>query len=103
MDTEQPYLLSDLKLSDVSAMLSTNSRYVSEAIKNQRGCSFTQFVNGYRVEYAKKMLLSQPDRKMTEVISASGFSGESSFFRIFKSFTGLTPGEWIAQNNKGEA
>lgn len=98
MDNEQPYLLSDLKLSDVSAMLSTNSRYVSEAIKNQLGCSFTQFINGYRVEYAKKMLLRQPDRKMTEVISASGFSGESSFFRIFKSFTGLTPGEWIAQN-----
>ena len=99
MDEEQLYLRSDLKLSDISALLGTNGRYVSEAIKNQRGCSFTQFVNGYRVEYAKEMLRNQPDRKMTEVISASGFSGESSFFRTFKSFTGLTPGEWMAQNS----
>ena len=97
MDERQLYLRSDLKLSDISALLGTNGRYVSEAIKNQRGCSFTQFINGYRVEFAKEMLRSQPDRKMTEVITASGFSGESSFFRTFKSFTGLTPGEWIAQ------
>ena len=99
MDEEQLYLRSDLKLSDISALLGTNGRYVSEAIKNQRGCSFTQFVNGYRVEFAKDMVRNQPDRKMTEVISASGFSGESTFFRTFKSFTGLTPGEWIAQNS----
>lgn len=98
MDAEKPYLRSDLKLSDVSTRLNTNSRYVSEAIRNQRGCSFTQFVNGYRVEHAKRLMRENPDRKITEIATLSGFSGESSFFRTFKSFTGLTPKEWIAQN-----
>ncbi len=96
MDNEKPYLRSDLKLSDVSALLSTNSRYVSEAIRNQCGSSFTQFVNGYRVEHAKRLMQENPDRKITEIAVLSGFSGESSFFRTFKTFTGLTPKEWIA-------
>jgi YesN/AraC family two-component response regulator len=98
MDNEKSYLRSDLKLSDVSALLSTNSRYVSEAIRNQCGSSFTQFVNGYRVEHAKRLMRENPDRKITEISVLSGFSGESSFFRTFKTFTGLTPKEWIAQN-----
>jgi AraC-like DNA-binding protein len=98
MDNEKSYLRSDLKLSDVSALLSTNSRYVSEAIRNQCGSSFTQFVNGYRVEHAKRLMRENPDRKITEIAVLSGFSGESSFFRTFKTFTGLTPKEWIAQN-----
>lgn len=102
MDAEKTYLRSDLKLSDVSSMLSTNSRYVSEAIKSQRDCSFTQFVNGYRVEHAKRLMRENPDRKITEIAVLSGFSGESSFFRTFKTFTGLTPKEWIAQNQSVE-
>lgn len=97
MDAEKPYLRSDLKLSDVSTRLNTNSRYVSEAIRNQRGCSFTQFVNGYRVEHAKRLMREDADRKITEIATLSGFSGESSFFRTFKSFTGFTPKEWVAK------
>lgn len=98
MEQEKLFLNSDLKLSDVSAVLSTNSRYVSETIRNQRQTSFTQFVNGYRVEHAKKLMKENTDRKIAEIATLSGFSGESSFFRTFKSFTGVTPKEWIAQN-----
>jgi len=99
MDEEQLYLKNDLKLSDISAKLFTNSRYVSEAIKNQQGCSFTQFVNGYRIDHAKEMLSKNPERKISDIATESGFTGESSFFRTFKSFTGITPKEWITRNN----
>ena len=98
MEQQKLFLNSDLKLSDLSAVLSTNSRYVSETIRNQRQTSFTQFVNGYRVEHAKKLMKENADRKIAEIATLSGFSGESSFFRTFKSFTGVTPKEWIAQN-----
>jgi len=96
MDEQKPYLNSDLKLQDVADALRTNRTYVSNCIRSQRGCSFSQFVNAYRVEYAQQLLRQHPDKKITMVWMASGFSSESSFFRTFKAVTDTTPKEWMA-------
>ena len=84
---------------DVADELEVPSRMVSDIIKVNRGCSFAQFVNGYRIEYAKQLLRDRPDTKMTAVYVESGFSNEMSFFRTFKTFTGMTPKEWMVQND----
>jgi AraC-like DNA-binding protein len=34
--------------------------------------------------------------KITEVFLSSGFANETTFFRIFKAVTGMTPNEWKA-------
>lgn len=94
MEQEKPYLNSDLKLVDLAAMLATNRNYISSCINTQRGCSFSQFVNEYRVAHAQKLMRSQPDIKNSEVWMSSGFSTEASFFRTFKAVTGMTPSEW---------
>jgi len=94
MEQEKPYLNSDLKLVDLAAMLATNRNYISSCINTQRGCSFSQFVNEYRVVHAQKLMRSQPDIKNSEVWMSSGFSTEASFFRTFKAVTGMTPSEW---------
>ena len=96
MDEEQLYLRSDLKVQDVAVSLGTNSHYVSECINSVRGQTFTQFVNVCRVRHAQE-LLRQPDAKISSVSIQSGFSTESSFFRNFKSVTGMTPREWLAK------
>ena len=95
---QRPYLNSELKLQDVAASLGTNSRYISACINQCEGCSFTQYVNSFRVDYAKQLLREQPDMKIATLSTLSGFSGESSFFRIFKAATGTTPREWKEQN-----
>ena len=94
MKQQQPYLNSDLKLVDVATMLATNRNVISSCINTQRGCSFSQFVNEYRVAYAQELMRSQPDVKISEVWMQSGFSTETSFFRAFKAATGKTPSEW---------
>ena len=93
MENEQPFLNSNLKITDVAAMLHTNRTYVSNCINNQRNCSFMQFINTYRVAYAQK-LMKETDKKIPEIWLASGFANETSFFRTFKSVTGMTPSEW---------
>ena len=97
MEQQQLYLNSELKLADVAAKLGTNRNVVSACINSQHGCSFSQFVNDYRVGYAQQMMRRQPDIKISEVWISSGFSTESSFFRAFKASTGMTPTEWKAQ------
>ena len=100
VEQRKMYLDCSLKVADVAAVVGTNSRYVSDCIKASRGCTFTQFVNNYRIEQGKRLLLQQPDAKITSVALQSGFANETSFFRTFKSMTGMTPREWVAQQNE---
>jgi AraC-like DNA-binding protein len=51
--------------------------------------TFTEFVNQYRVNQAKKLLLL--DNTVTEVCFQCGFESHSYFNRIFKKVTGLNP------------
>ena len=97
MEDQQPYLNSELKVQDVADALGTNRTYVSNCIRSQRGSSFSQFVNAYRVEYAQQLLHQHPDKKISEVSISSGFSTESSFFRAFKAVAGTTPKAMVEQ------
>ena len=36
--------------------------------------------------------------KLAAVFAESGFTSESTFFRTFKTVTGLSPKEWLAQH-----
>jgi AraC-like DNA-binding protein len=94
MENEKSYLNSDLKVVDVAEMVGATSRNVSDCIKAAHGCSFSQFINTYRIEYAKSLLVSQPDIKVAAVALQSGFANETSFFRSFKAIVGTTPREW---------
>ena len=94
MESELPYLHSDLKLQDVADALNSNRTYISDCIKAERGMTFPQFVNAYRVEHAKQLLSNRPDIKISSVGPESGFSSDASFFRAFKSVTGMSPSEW---------
>ena len=99
MEHEQLFLNPELKVSDVAAVLNVNGRYVTDCINASRGCSFTQYVNSLRLDYAQRMMQESPNKKLSEVWAASGFANESTFFRVFKATTGITPKEWINGGN----
>ena len=94
MDERQLFRNSELKVQDVAAEIGTNVRYVTKSIKLSSNLTFTQFVNQYRVGYAKRLLRQQADRKIIDIYTEAGFASENSFFRAFRTETGLTPTEW---------
>lgn len=100
MIQEKLYLNPKLQIADLISKLNSNRAYISKAINQNMGISFSEMVNRYRVEYAKQLLANNKDSKLSlwEVIEGSGFSNESSFFRAFKSFTGTTPNKWLSQS-----
>lgn len=98
METQKLYQDSNLKVNDLAAALGTNRRTVSDCINSQKGCNFTQFVNIYRVEHAKRAMLQNPDKKVSDIYLESGFANEGSFFRTFKAITGMTPKEWLSKS-----
>jgi len=57
--------------------------------KKMTRLTFTQFVNHYRIDKAKKLLLS--GKNVTETCFSSGFESLSYFNRTFKKITGTNP------------
>ena len=96
---EQLFRESELKVANVAQRLNVNVKDVAECIKANRGVTFVQFVNGYRVDYAKQLLRQNPDIKIAALCLESGFDSERSFFRIFKMFTGMTAQKWMNQKH----
>lgn len=94
VEEEKIYLNVDCKLSDLSLALDEKERQISNCIKEYQNCSFAQYINRYRIDFAQQLLLSNPDKKIAEIWTYSGFATEQSFFRAFKSVTGMTPSEW---------
>ena len=97
MEEQKPYLNSELKVADVADALKVRRNLVSDCVSSQEGCTFSTFVNKYRVEYAKQLLSQHPDMKINTIGNESGFANDTSFFRTFKAITGMTPSEWKGQ------
>lgn len=100
MEKEALYKQQGLSLADVASRMRTNTKYISSCISAGAGCSFVEFVNGYRIRAAQQMLLHQPGIKMNEVSEAVGFANESSFYRNFKNAEGCTPQQWLEKEEK---
>lgn len=94
METERVYLNPELKVGDVADALGVPRNAVSACINNQQGCTFSQMVNDYRLQHAKRLLNEISDMKISAVGLESGFANERSFFRAFKSAMDMTPKEW---------
>ena len=91
---EKQFLNSDLTASGLANELGTHRNNISACVNLIKGCNFTQYVNGYRIEYAKQLMLRHPDLKANAIGIDSGFANDISFFRTFKALTGQTPGDW---------
>lgn len=88
---QQGFLTQDLKITDVAGVLGVHEREISKAINDLKGQRFTSYINHYRIEHAKTLLLQHADLSVKEVAFKSGFSNQPQFQRKFKELTGLTP------------
>ena len=84
----------DIRISDIASELATNRTYISLIVNSSLGTSFSDLINSYRIEYAKKLMTEHPEMSHTEVAEESGFSSRTSFLRTFKSKMGQSPTEW---------
>jgi len=100
MEEQQLFLSSELKISEVADALGVSRTAVTNSIRSACGCTFPNFVNAYRVDYVKQLMLTNPDAKISSLYLEAGFANETSFFRTFKEISGMTPTEWRTANQK---
>jgi AraC-like DNA-binding protein len=66
------------------------------------GQSFFQFINTYRIEEAKRLLMSEKHShfNMLGIAYASGFSSKTTFNTTFKKLTQQSPSEFQNEQKK---
>ena len=91
VNDEKLFLYPNLKVSDLATRLHSNRNYIYHAINVEMGVSFSDYINGLRVDYAARLLEANPDLSINDVMTRSGFTSSSAFYRNFKKFKGITP------------
>lgn len=99
MVKEKPYLDQNLNIFTLAKKLNTNSKYLSQVINQEFNKSFVHFINEYRVEEAKQILLANNNYTIEAQSQMVGFKSKSSFNIAFKRHTGLTPSLYIQNNS----
>jgi AraC-like DNA-binding protein len=96
MEEEKFYLKPGITISDVSTALGTNDKYISLSVNKYARMNFNHYINTLRVQEAKKLLL-EPNRNnsIQDIAMVCGFGNASSFIRVFKQITGLTPAYYV--------
>ena len=101
METEKCYLNPNLTLKWVSDRLSTNTKYLSQAVNHHTGSNFQHFINTYRIEEVKEKIASDEYRHLTlyGIALQCGFKNKSTFYKVFKEITNITPRDYMKHAN----
>jgi tetratricopeptide (TPR) repeat protein len=104
---EKLYLNPELDQKFFVQRLSTNKAYLYDAISTHGDANFKGMINRFRIDEAKTVIKSMVDQKKPiqyeSVMHLSGFNSKSTFYRLFKAQTGLTPSEYAEEYEKDRA
>ncbi len=96
MTNKKPYLDSELTLTSLAKDLNISRSQLSLLINDGIGDNFYDFINKYRVDEVKRLMIDPlvQNYNLLGIALEAGFKSKSTFNLIFKRFTGLTPTEY---------
>lgn len=99
MRTHKTYLNPELTLDMLADTLAIPSKDLSMIINRHFNLNFYEFINGYRIEEAKKRLIdpANKEKTITDIYLEVGFNSKSVFNTFFKKLVGKTPSEYRQQ------
>ncbi|MDF2721180.1 MAG: transcriptional regulator, AraC family [Paenibacillus sp.] len=91
------HLEEKLTLDQMAEQFSISREHLTRSFTKQLGISFYQFVLGARVDYAKQLMLDDPELSVTDVALLAGFSTQPHFSSIFRRFAECSPTQYRQQ------
>ncbi len=89
----QKFLDPSLNMDSLSKELNMSTSHLSKVINGLSRYNFSDYINSFRVEQAKRLLSNEEFAKYTIVAIGleCGFNSKSTFYSAFKKFTSQTP------------
>ncbi len=103
MEVEKLYQDESISLQSLAEELSITHHHLSQMLNEKLNKSFSDFINTYRVEEAKKLLRDPKwaDRKIISIAFEVGYNTKAAFYNVFKKYTNMTPTQYRQEvNNK---
>lgn len=97
MNNDELYKDEDLNIKLFAKKVKITPHQLSEYLNKSLGQNFSQFLNKWRIEEAKKILTQDTEIKMIELCYELGYNSPSVFYSAFKKYTGASPKEWLAK------
>lgn len=92
------YYSLDLNVAYIAEKLSMSVSYLSRTFSSRMGEGILNYINKYRIEKSKEYLLNK-DLTLESIIEMVGFSSCNTYIRVFKKYSGITPGKWRENKN----
>ncbi len=94
---EKIFMNSNINQKEIAERLNTNTTYLSRTINLKYGLNFSNFLNRYRIEEAKNIIINDKNKTFSYegVAKTVGFSSKSAFYNAFRKFTEKTPSEFL--------
>jgi AraC-like DNA-binding protein len=101
LSKERLFLDEDLTLNKLATKVSLSDKKLSAIINQEMDTSFYDLVNSFRIEEFKKRVVSEEFDNLTILGIAydCGFKTKSTFNRLFKLNTGMSPSEYKKNEN----
>jgi AraC-like DNA-binding protein len=87
-----------ISLQEIADASGLSAPYFSSVFKEEMGENLANYLNRLRVEKAATLLI-ESDLSLIDIASTCGFEDQSWFSKIFKSYSGVSPGKF---REKGE-
>ena len=100
MRETKPYLVNGLTLTQLAERLDVTPHQLSQVLNQGFKENFYKFINRYRVEESKRLLLDSrlQHYNILGIAFEAGFNSKSTFNKVFKEVTGLSPSEFQQEN-----
>lgn len=86
MQEKKTFLKNDLRLEQVTRELGTNRTYLLQALNEEKGMTFKEYINRLRIEYAEQLMERNPSLTKNEIATMSGYNTLSSFYRNYNTY-----------------
>jgi ligand-binding sensor domain-containing protein/AraC-like DNA-binding protein len=102
VEIKKVYLDEGLTLRSLAEKLKMPYYQLSEILNKRLNRKFNDFINHYRIEEARRILESSEahDKTIVSVAMAVGFKSTTSFYQVFKKYTGMTPSRYKQEAQK---
>ena len=90
---------SSLSREDMAGRLKMSPQHLSRIFSKECGMSLSRYINERRIFESKLLLSNEEKVNISHVAVKVGLEESNYFSRMFKKYTGITPGEYIKKNN----